>query len=505
MKKYIKLALMGFACCTFATSCHGDLDIMQDNQLSASNMWTDAADVTQSTRGAYLRLRNNFASEYQSAFYWGEVRVGEYMWGRSLLNDVHNLDMSNTLENKMSASTESAKWSALYSAIDQANAVLKYAGKVNMSDSERGWAIGQAAFARAYAYFWAARVWGDVPLNLNPIESATQPETYPSRTPKAKVYEQIGKDIELALENADYLGSNQYFATKDAANMLKAEYALWMYSTQGGDASYLTLAEDALTAIKISGDRLLDDYAEIFSRTNKKNGEIIFALQNDQTAKLLSTCYYERFYLPAAMIQPAKQQNPVPINATQWWSYSKNFVDLLREQRDVKGDKRVACNLGDGEYLSEGNSTANDVDGIRVTWPNKFLGDMSTAITINDCDLVYYRYAQAVMMHAELKYYQKQYDEALKSLNIIAKRAYGVDNYYTTANKEGVLKALCDEYFYEFPAEGVIWWALIRLDKIWDYNSYLKSMKDHPNILLWPISASARNKNSKLEQTEGWS
>ena len=36
-------------------------------------------------------------------------------------------------------------------------------------------------------------------------------------------------------------------------------------------------------------------------------------------------------------------------------------------------------------------------------------------------------------------------------------------------------------------------------------NAYLKQQKaTNPNILLWPISNSARNKNYKLVQTEGW-
>ena len=80
------------------------------------------------------------------------------------------------------------------------------------------------------------------------------------------------------------------------------------------------------------------------------------------------------------------------------------------------------------------------------------------------------------------------------------------DNFYTDATRDAVLNALTDEYLLEFPAEGVIWWALIRLGKIWDINPSLKEKQaTNPNILLWPISASARNKNHKLVQTEGWS
>lgn len=484
--------LLGMA----ATSCHGDLDIIQDNKLSASNMWKDASDVITSTDGIYERMRDNFVQDECNVFYWGEARVGNYMWGPSLKNRVQNGNMIDVRMSTMSASTTSASWAKLYTTIDQSNAVLKYAPRVQMSASERSRAIGQASFARAYCYFWAARLWGDVPLVTVPIESVSQPETYPVRAPKADVYKQIGEDIQVALDNAQYLGTDKYYATKDAVNMLKAEYALWMYSTQEGGDSYLDMAEEALTAIGISSGKLLSKYSDIFSRNNKCNNEVVFALNNNQSEKLTGG-YYRYFYMAGNDVAKSYQQNPVPIIATQWWSYSQNFVDILRASKEENKDSRVECNLGDGDY---------GADGGNLTWPNKFLGDMSGASTVLDSDLMYYRYAQAIMMDAELKYYKKDYSGALKSLNMIAKRAYGKDNFYTDASRNAVLQAITDEYFLEFPAEGVIWWALIRLDKIWEYNPELKEKQAlNPNILLWPITASARNKNNKLTQTEGWS
>lgn len=483
-----------WAVCLGAASC-SLLDIEQDNQLSASNMWKEESDVTSSTYGIYERMRSCFAQNDMNVFYWGEARVGDYMWGPSLESRVQDNNMISVRTSTMNSSTSSAGWSALYTTIDQANAVLKYAPKVEMSGSKRSFCIGQAAFARAYCYFWAARLWGDVPLNLVPIESTTQPETYPERAPKASVYAQIAVDIQTALDNADALGSDKYFATKDAVNMLKAEYALWMYSAQEGGDSYLTMADEALKEIGISSSRLLEDYSKVFDRTNKRNSEVVFALLNDQTEKITGG-YYIYFYHPTNLVATAYQNNPVPISSTQWWSYSEEFVNVLRESRSMHNDSRVDCNLGDGPYGASGQN---------MTWPNKFLGDMSKSPVVLDCDLLYYRYALAVMMDAELKYYRKDYAGALASLNIIARRAYGVENFYTDATRDAVLQALTDEYFLEFPAEGVIWWALIRLDRIWDYNPALLEKKaTNKNILLWPITSSARNKNYKLTQTEGW-
>ncbi len=491
--------LLSVAVCFSAVSCDM-LDIMQDNKLSVSNMWKTSVQVEGSTYGIYSALRSNFVQSQINVFYWGELRVGEYMWGPS---PVFNVWVGReVIQNTMTANITSCGWSSLYSAIDQANAVLKYAPNqsIPMTDAKRNWAMGQAYFARAYAYFWAARLWGDVPLNLRPIESVDQPETYPVRAPKAEVYAQIGADIESALSLAADLGSDKYLATKMAVLMLKAEYNLWMYAAQKGGDGYLKGAEDALDAIGISSSLLCDDYGQIFDRMadnakpSKNSKEVVFALYNDQTeSKTGGYSWY--FAFPEAYVAKGYQGSPVPIYETQWLAYGDGFLEKLRDSRDNKGDTRVKYNLGDGDY---------GTDGGRLTFCNKFLGDMSAGKMVLDADLIYYRAALAIMMDAELKYYRKDYAGALKSLNLIAQRAYGKADYYTDASQAAVLKALVDEYFLEFPAEGVIWWALIRLDKIWDYNSYLMEHKNNTNILLWPISKSARDKNSNLTQTEGW-
>ena len=495
IKNIMRFFLPVIAGAMVATSCHGDLNIMQDNKLSASNMWQDATDVKQSTYGIYQRMRSCFVSGTCNVFYWGEVRVGTYMWGSSIVNLAHDNDMIGVESSTMNGANSSTNWSALYSTIDQANAVLKYAPIVTMSDKDRSFAIGQASFARAYCYFWAARLWGDVPLNLVPIESVSQPECYPVRAPKAEVYAQIGKDIETALENSANLGSDCYFATRTAVNILKAEYALWMYTNQQGGDSYLTLAKEAIDALDLTNNALLSDYSQVFSNSNKKNKEMVFALSNSQ-AEGLTGGFYPNFWLGNSSVAAAYQNNPVPMKSTQWWGFQPTFMSRLRESRDAKGDSRVPTNLGDGDYGANGQN---------LTWCNKYVGDQSGAIAIEDCDIPYYRAALGIMLAAEYEYYKKNYTQALAYLNVIAKRAYKKDNYYTDATQAGVLAALENEYFLELPAEGVIWWALIRLDTIWNYNNYLKEQKaKNPNILLWPISNSARQKNYKLTQTPGW-
>ncbi|MCM1502454.1 MAG: RagB/SusD family nutrient uptake outer membrane protein [Bacteroidales bacterium] len=485
------------------SSCHGDLDIVQNNRLTASNMWKTSAHVETSTNEIYAKMRKNFVQDNISLMHWGELRVGPYMWGYSHVNKIYTA--KEVLENNMTSSSASCKWGQLYNVIDQANAVLKYAplASIDMTDAKRSWALGQAYFARAYCYFWAVRVWGDVPLNLNPIESVNQPETYPVRAPKDAVYAQIENDINAAVAMSDYLGNDKYLATKDAVNMLKAEFALWSYSVRKAGDSYLAMAEEALDAIGVkSGDsRFLNDYSKVFDgrgTKNKNSAEVVFALQNDQSYQLTGGIA-GYFTFATAAVKKEFQSNPVPIGGTQYLDYGDDFLKKLRESRDRNGDTRVPVNLGEGLYGQN-----ESLNGGVLTWPNKYIGDLGSGNMVKDADIIYYRYAQAVMMYAELKYMQGSYRDALNCLNIIARRAYGRDNYYTDSSKEAVLQALVDEYFLEFPCEGVIWWSLIRLDRIWDYNASLKARRNDTNILLWPIHKDSRNKNPKLTQTEGW-
>lgn len=493
MKKIIPLLFAAI----LIPSCHKDLDIVQKDKLTASNMWQNYSQVEAATNAIYSTMRENFVQDNISLLHWGELRVGPYMWGYSRVNKIYT--SKEVLENQMTSSSSSCKWTKLYNAIDAANAVLKHAGTVQMSSERLNWALGQASFARAYCYFWAARLWGGVPLNLNPVESVTQSETYPVRASKEAVYEQIGRDIDVAVSLSDYLGTNKYLATRDAVNMLKADYALWMYSNQGGGEKYLTMAEEALDAIGTEpGDkRLLGDYAAVFDgrgSMNKNSAEVVFALQNNQTYQLTGG-YSIYFTYASSAVDPSFQNAPVPVRSTQYLDYGDDFLAMMRNSRDVNGDTRVKTNLGEGPYGMAGKT---------LTWPEKYVGSLSTGTMIPDADIIYYRYAYAVMLRAETRYYEGRYDDALKYLNIIAKRAYGKENTYTVATKAAVLQALTDEYFLEFPAEGIIWWALIRLDRIWDYNPSLKSRKTSTNILLWPIHKDSRNKNPKLTQTEGW-
>ena len=78
-------------------SCHGDLDIMQDNKLSVSNMWKTSIQVENSTYGIYSAMRDNFVQDQVNVLTWGELRVGEYMWRNSRTETIWLADLRSVV------------------------------------------------------------------------------------------------------------------------------------------------------------------------------------------------------------------------------------------------------------------------------------------------------------------------------------------------------------------------------------------------------------------------
>lgn len=501
--KKIYIAAIGAASMTLA-GC--DLDIVNSDQLNSTNMWVDESDVTGATTGIFFELRDIFRQNYTNHFFWGELRVGPAMWDRGTHRSLMDSDMLDVLHSTLNASTSTTSWTDLYTCINQCNSVIKYAPSVDMSEESRNYCLGNAYFVRAYVYYWLARVWGDVPVILTPTES-TGAEIYPSRAPKSEVYAQVAQDIESALTYITTNTGGCYNATVDNVNMLKADYALWMYAAQKGGDSYLTMAEGALNAI--TRTPLLQKFADVFDVKNKCNKEIMFSLHVDATNEVHSASYIQRFIWGSTQIKAAYRntEGGVPVSSNQWFCFADEFIDELKANKEQHNDQRTDVTYQERTGMSDMYE--------KVEWPNKFTGDWSSGTLLYDDDIILYRYAQYYMFRAELNYYKKLYKEALDELNVVAERAYGKANFYTSTSQQDVLEALARESRWEFAEEGNIWFTYIRLGyidtycplKYWPNTGVEGGVggSTNPNIYLFPVSKSAINKNTKITQTNGWS
>lgn len=488
MKNKLSIIIAAAGILTFS-ACHKDLDIVQDSQLTASNMWTEQSDAESAMMGAHQRMRSAFS---EGLMYWGEYRTG--LWGAGNHGGLSQAQRDRTYQNTMDNTHSFADWEALYTTINQANLVIRYTPEIAFSNQERkNEVLANALFIRANCYYWIARVWGDAPLVIEGYETATQ-DLRPTRSPASAIYQQVEKDIDEALRLMPENINTKKTTSIGALNMLKADFALWMYKVQNAGATYLDKANTAVQAVLTAGRySLQDDYAKIFASNSEAGPEVIFAWNYQQEE--YTGGYPFDFQFNSATVSARYHYNPIVVGTRQQWTfYTDDYIDVITEN---PADTRIQTNY----------QTFYD-DGMEqeFAWTNKYKGSWVNSTLILDSDIILYRLAEAYLMDAEIKMYQNNTTGAVAALNTLAHRAYGTPNYYASSLTADQLKALIvQERMKEFPAEGKLWWDFIRLGVAFEMNSYLTGKENQENILLWPISDNSINDNPNLGgQTPGW-
>lgn len=475
-------------------SCHGDLDIAQKGQVTGGDAWGSQSNALANMYGMMSTFRAAFATDYM---YWGEYRT--QIWGKG--NETQpSRDFVYT--NNIASTHAQADWTSLYTTINHANLILKYVPGIGFTDEgQKNQILGAAHFVRAFCYYWIGRIWGDAPVLTAGFESDGQEGLFPSRDPADVVFRQVGDDIVAAvdyLKNASV--SSTDIPTLAAAYVMQTDYYLWMAKVRK-DATALadarTACDNALAAAAAAGKQLLGNFADIFSVTNKLNPEVLFAWSMKKDEK--EGGFQSDWLCAIQYVSEKYVENPVKVGSHQQWAMFTEAFRGVIDETTVNGvsveDSRARVSYDFFLDVEKNNTTHR--------WINKYAGTWNEGARIFDSDIIVYRYADLLMFDAEIKNDQNQKDAAVDALNQVAQRAYGRANFYPkTLTKQEVDAAILREREKEFCAEGKLWWDFIRLGVVFDEVPSLVGRENEKNILLWPISNTAMNKNPNLTQTE---
>lgn len=434
---------------TLLTSCHGDLDVDHKSALTTGNMWKTMEDAVSARNGMYRQLRSALSTSH---IFWGEYRTG--LWGPG--NDGSEGYRDELYMNKIPASNGLTNWGALYTTISDANFILKYTPNLSAyNEAEKKAVMADALFVRAYCYYLIARVWGDAPVLLAPYESGKQDNLFPFRDGVDKVFAQVESDIEEALGIIPdtWHVADRNMATKTVINTLKADVYLWNAKVRKQGAPALQKAQEAMIEIKKDTKyQLSDDYASIF--TNKKNPEVIFAISMLRDEAVGG--YPDVFLEAIQNVTPALHEKPVKVGSVrQRCFYTPEYMAFLSsDNRDTRTKMSYETFFDVGKNRTQ-------------QWINKFAGTWDQSTRIFDSNILIYRYADVLLLSAELNNELGNTADAVEELNKIAKRAYKVDNYYPKSlSKEEVNSKILDERMKEFAAEGKLWWDFIRMGQV---------------------------------------
>jgi hypothetical protein len=436
--------LMPAALLIAAAGCDSTLTTQPADNVPAEQVIIDASSARAALVGAYDAL--------QSLDYYG---LGIEMLGDLSADNADHVGTfqylgqvdRNQLQADNTAITDT--WIAIYDAIARVNLILKKVPDVpGLTDSQRNQILGEARFLRALHYHNLVKLWGDVPMPLEPLNSPSEAAAM-TRTPKAAVYTQILQDLTQA-EQLMTTDKQARQASLGAVRALRSRVLLYKEDWQG--------ALDASSTVDAMGYQLAQNFGDLFTAEGTDTPEDIFRVS------FTSVEYNEMgyYYLFDGRWEVAPTED----------LYSAYSASDLRRDLTVGED--------DGDY--EGT---------------KF------PTTIGAEDLHVIRYAEVILNKAEALARLGRLGEAVTAYNAVRVRAGLLPHVLGTdvTSQTDVLNEIWNERRLELALEGDRWPDLVRTGRAM---SVLGLAPDRAFQQLYPIPARELIVSTGLTQNPGY-
>jgi hypothetical protein len=461
MKRYLLIIV---ALNSILISCKKDLVQIPLTTKTADNFYSNEAELEEAVKGVYATLQ--FTGNYNTGLPAIGELPGEDAYDETPANDngyYGQLDDINVISQN---GIVQDNWADSYSGIQRANIVLNRITDIVYKDNNtKNSRIGEMKFIRALYYFNLVRIFGDVPLVTteisNPLLSFGQ-----TRTAKADVYKQIEADLNdainlLPIRNA----GNKMRVVKTAAQTLLGKVKL----TQKNYAA----AEVLLMSVESSGSHsLLPDVATVFPISNELNDEIIFSVQfaSGLNSNSEGTDAYRMFNPTGRVVGN--------MTGTKGHGVLKSSFYNLYEATDKRKNVYVGA-------IASG-----------IGYNNK-IAVPTTVVTDAASDWIVLRYADVILMLAEIENELGKNTQALTYLNLIRQRA-GLTAFSGT-DKAIIFNEIDLQRRKELVWEGHRWFDLLRQDRV----KTVLGVTDL-NKLLLPLPASQIAADPSLKQNPGY-
>lgn len=482
MKKqrlYIAYAAAVISAATLVSSCSKILDLEPHNSTFTNAYFSTETDAKTSLAGAYAILRNILIRD-NSWHKYGDIVSGELSidGGR----DNGNFNISNGEFVGLNVGGNNWNWQQYYQLLQQVNLIINKVPGIDDSKftniNNKRHVIGEAYFLRAFTYFYMSRIWGDVPLKLEPDLDVSSAKNIP-RSPADSVWKQCLADLEIAKQNLDFGYEDEseraVRANKGAAFALQAHILAWKGDYAGCEAA----ANEVITN---GGYALMDsvNYMKVFIG---KTQEGIFEINiNDGQSEGLSLA--TNGGAGVTLMMPF-------IDGKSYieWPVNENYLSIYDDR-----DKDIR--FKDFFYGLGGNQ------GQIIKFANIAYADGSTKrdprMTNN---LIIFRLADILLLRAEALQKLGKDGDALPLLNKVRQRAGLAD--YAGAG-EDLATTILEERLRELFYEGHAYYDLVRNKKLSTYNEHFPEDQFVNGGWLWPIDPTMFKDDFTLTQTPYW-
>ncbi|MCG9793113.1 RagB/SusD family nutrient uptake outer membrane protein [Flavobacterium algicola] len=452
MRNFKKIILSSIVSLTAMSCSDSILDKDPVSSFSGQGFYKSSSDAQAGVYGIYDAAQGAFRTNFA---YWGEGRA-------DAVQTTHSGDPSILKQNTLSPSINSSSWNNLYTTISRANYAIKYVPLVFESENDFSLQlIGQARALRALSYFYAVRVWGDVPLVTEPYESVNQ-EFFIPTTNKEVVLDQIVSDLVFASENCrdNFTGtSSRILFTKGGANALLTQVYMWRK-----DYANAILSADKVLNNSLYSLVAITDWNKIFSAgySNESIFELGYNEVQTNSLRVLYAIGSDSDYYPSIAFRNSFEENDLR-------------KDLIYDTTN-SDPRKIWKFFGKGFNDESAEASGNNI--------------------------VLARLADIILLKAEAHNKLNEKTEAIRLLNIIRKRA-GITEF---ANEAAAITAYGDlesailhERSIELSFEGHRWFDLVRTGKAISVMNPINGISNEDN-LVWPIEQNALDRNPNLVQ-----
>lgn len=270
MKKTIILLATAF----LMTSCEKFLDTDSLDKKNTGNFPVNVADANQMLTGIYASLSRAVSNPQHSHFYMAELASDDRFGGGGENDrDMQGLDhLMNTQPDRFLNF-----WEARYEGIFRANTAIETLDKVSgwSGDAEKNQLLGEVHFLRALYYFELAQMFGEVPLLVESVATVK---------PKAsadEIFAQIAFDLQKSIELIPARAYNAVpsgHATKWAAQALLARAYLFYTGyykkadlpvAGGGTIAKNLVIQHLEDCIQNSGHNLVPEFRNLWPYSNE--------------------------------------------------------------------------------------------------------------------------------------------------------------------------------------------------------------------------------------------
>lgn len=422
------------------SACHDSLlNTVPESVLTEANYYQTANDIDLAVLGIYNRLQSRKPTDYQIM----EVPTDNlYLSTNTLIEGTPEMDnLAVTSANPLVATF----WEVTYNGIFRANAVLaNIDNPSNYGPDEKEQYIGEARFMRALFYFDLVRLFGPVP-RVDHLLTVEEAELKP-RDPEDDIYHLIQEDLEDAISKLppkSVIGNGR--TNKAAALALLVK--MHVYRNQWESAK--TRIDQFFSEFG-GAFTLVPSFASLWQIATENNNEVLFSMNYLEgiNGHNLSTAFLPN----SGVIGVVPRGNEIALPS---WSLHKKY-----EAEDTRKTVTIA------EWWVP-PTTPND-PAIWYPYVNKYAVPHTQGSS--GLDLPVLRFADVVLMQAEILYRTNDLEGALQQLNLIRQRAFGnSDHDYTLADissLEGFLDVLMLERQLEFAFENERWYDLKRFNKL---------------------------------------